>query len=176
MITPPTGTIHQLRTCRQASPAVVARVPGYIVIGWTRTPRSPWSRLLTVPGTWPESWTPRQNGALLSGWLRARCALVSVGCGSSSGVFVIVADDPGGSVIGPESFGTTSIFAGGVGGCGVSVAAPLRGTPAVPCCACAVAEAAAMSAANAALRRISRMGPPWLTCAARSRSDPALAG
>jgi hypothetical protein len=67
MITPPIGTIHQLRICRHASPAVVARVPGYIVIGWTSTPRSPWSRLLTVPGTRPESWTPRQNGALLSG-------------------------------------------------------------------------------------------------------------
>src|SRR5215831_15114000 len=100
------------------------------------------SRLLTVPATRPESWTPRQNGALLSGWLRARCALVSVGCGSGG----VVADEPGGSTPGgPESFGATSVFAAGGG--------------AVPCCAKAPAEAVTRSAASTALRRVSRMSP-----------------
>src|SRR6476620_12578319 len=103
---PPIGMIHQLRSCRHASPAVVARVPGYSVIGWISTPRSPSCRLFTVPGALPELWTPRQNGALLSGWLRARSALLSVGCGSGMTVVVIVAFDPGGSTIGAEpSFG-----------------------------------------------------------------------
>ena len=82
--------IHQLRTCRHASPAVVVRVPGYDVIGWISTPRSPIWRLLTEPGALPESCTPRQNGALLPGWLRARCALLSPGCGSGRTVVVIV--------------------------------------------------------------------------------------
>src|ERR1019366_5231347 len=74
--------IHPSRICRQASPALVRRVPGYVVKGWIRTPRSPTCRLLTVPGVRPESRTPRQNGALLPGWLRPRCAFVSPGCGS----------------------------------------------------------------------------------------------
>src|SRR4051794_17535145 len=114
MMMPPIGTIHQLRICRHASPAVVARVPGYEVIGWISTPGSPSCRLLTVPGPRPESCTPRQNGALLSGWLRARCALLSVGCGSGTTVVVIVVVVPGGSAIAAEpSLGTTWTFAAG---------------------------------------------------------------
>src|SRR4029079_7149264 len=102
------------------------------------TPGSPSCRVLTVPGTLPESCTPRQNGALLSGWLRARCALVSVGCGSGTTVVVIVAFDPGGSTIGGPlpSLGMTWIWAGGVGAGGTgSVAAPALGVPPAPCCA-----------------------------------------
>jgi hypothetical protein len=76
--------IHQLRICLHASPAVVTRVPGYCVIVWIRTPGSPSCRLLTVPGAVPESRTPRQNGALLPGCVRARTAFESVGCGSAT--------------------------------------------------------------------------------------------
>jgi hypothetical protein len=83
MMTPPIGMIHQLRNCRQASPAVVSRVPGYCVSSWTSTPFSPACMLLTEPGVVPELRTPRQNGALLPGWVLARAALVSFGCGSA---------------------------------------------------------------------------------------------
>ena len=69
------------------------------MIGWISTPRSPICRLLTEPGALPESCTPRQNGALLPGWLRARCALLSPGCGSGSAVVVIVVAVPGATVI-----------------------------------------------------------------------------
>jgi hypothetical protein len=40
--------------------------------------------LLTEPGAVPELRTPRQNGALLPGWVLARWALVSFDCGSGS--------------------------------------------------------------------------------------------
>src|SRR6187551_1916644 len=105
-------------------------------MGWISTPRSPICRLLTLPGTAPESWTPRQNGALLSGWLRARCAFVSVGCGSGSTVVVIVALPPGGTTIGVEpSFGITWICGDAGEADAASGAALVPGTPAVPCCA-----------------------------------------
>src|SRR3982750_1082180 len=147
MMMPPIGTIHQLRICRHASPAVVARVPGDGVIGWISTPRSPSCRLLTVPGPRPESCTPRQNGALLSGWLRARCALVSVGCGSGGAVVGVVVVVRGGGAIGGEpSLGITWILAAGAAGaagaCCASGATVVRGTPAVPCCAAAAPASA----------------------------------
>src|SRR6185295_12750049 len=77
---PPQGTIQSLRTWRQASPAVVKLEPGYCVKAWISTPFSGPGSAMT-PGWLPELRTPRQNGALLPGWLIARCALVSLGCG-----------------------------------------------------------------------------------------------
>src|SRR5215212_1815762 len=82
---PPYGMIQRLRTSRQASPAVVRLEPGYWVIAWISTPCSAPGRFVT-PGVVPDSRTPRQNGALLPGWVFARCALVSAGVGSGATV------------------------------------------------------------------------------------------
>src|SRR2546423_9048505 len=75
--------IHWLRTWRHASPALVTREPGYCTKGWISTPFSAPGRL-PMPGLLPESCTPRQNGALLPGWVFARTALVSSGLGSGA--------------------------------------------------------------------------------------------
>src|SRR5687768_1924849 len=67
--------IQLLRTCRQASPAVVKREPGYCTGAWIRLPASgAWllGRLLK-PST-PAA-TPRHMGALLPGWTLLRSAL-----------------------------------------------------------------------------------------------------
>src|SRR3954447_20429094 len=78
---PPYGMIQRLRTWRHASPAVAMFEPGYWVIAWISTPVSAPGRFVT-PGVIPDWRTPRQNGALLPGWLFARCALLSSGFGS----------------------------------------------------------------------------------------------
>ena len=49
---------------------------------WISTPFSVPGRLLT-PFSTPDSRTLRQNGALLPGWLLARCALLSSAFGSA---------------------------------------------------------------------------------------------
>src|SRR5664279_2766821 len=156
--------IHQLRICRQASPAVVVRVPGYAVIGWISMPRSPACRLLTEPGARPDSCTPRQNGALLSGWLRARCALLSPGCGSGSVVVVIVVVVPGATTIGVAgpSLGVTRICVvpGGADAVWADAAA-------------AATKSSAASAADVAVRSALLAG---VICAARSRSGPGRDG
>ena len=65
------GMIQLLRTCRQASPAVVHARAGVLRrSGWIRTPRfGAWQRCRPAAGALPDSRTPRQNGALLPGWL-----------------------------------------------------------------------------------------------------------
>src|SRR5688572_11298677 len=67
--------IQLLRTCRQASPAVVKREPGYCTGAWIRMPASgAWLLGKLVKPSTPAT-TPRHMGALLPGCTLLRSAL-----------------------------------------------------------------------------------------------------
>src|SRR5258705_789449 len=99
--------MHWLRTCRQASPALVTREPGYCTKGCTSTPFSAAGRLL-MPGLVPESCTSRQNGALLRGCVLARVALSSFGSGTGAAATLAGGAKRGAAAGGAFSLGSTA--------------------------------------------------------------------
>ena len=82
---PPYGMIHQLRTWRQASPAVVVARARVLRDRLDQHARSPAPGQVGDAGLVPDSCTPRQNGALLPGWTRRAARWSRFGCGSGLG-------------------------------------------------------------------------------------------